>query len=154
MAALSTRVTVTFVTRFGFEARVVFYVPAGIVDPTDATITAIVAAIQALTAAYGLRIEVSAVAPHAATPTAASTYVNEDKAEFVFPGQGGVAHTFKVPALKASILESDNETIDATAGAAATFVAAVASGAQGIGGETLTAPTVGHRRAARKTLKK
>ncbi len=154
MAALSTKVTVTFVTRFGFEARVSFYVAPGITDPNSPTIQAIVTAIQALTAAYGLRIEISAVAPHLATATAASTYVNEDKAEFIFGGQGGAAHTFKVPALKSTLLAADNETIDASAGPANAFVVAVAANAQGIGGETLSAPAVGKRRAARKTLKK
>ena len=154
MAANSTRVKATFRSRYGLEFSCTFYVSAGIVDPNDAGVQAIVAALNALTTAVCFRIEISSAEPHAVTPTSSSVYVNEDKAEFVFSGDGGTAHTFKVPALKPSILGSDHETINTTAGLPLAFVVAVANNAQGAGGETLTAPTVGHRRASRKTLKK
>lgn len=154
MAALSTRVKATFKTRYGLEFSMTFYVPPGIVDPNDSRVQAVIAAINAVTNAYCFRIEITAANPHAVTPTSSPDYVNEDKAEFVFSGEGGTAHTLKVPGLKAAILTGDNETINALAGTPHAFCIAVTTYGQGAGGETLVQPALGHRRAARKTLKK
>jgi hypothetical protein len=126
----------------------------GIVDPNSTAVQAIVAAINQVCTAVCFRIEISAVEPHAVTPTALQVYVNEDKAEFNFTDEKGASHTFKLPGLKTTILESDHETIDCTTGAASTFVTAVAGFAQGPGGATLEPPLIGKRRAARKPLKK
>jgi len=154
MAALSTRVRVTFRTRYGLEFSLAFFVAPGVVDPTSTAVQAIVTAINNITTAVAFRIELSAVDPHLVTPSGSAAYVNEDKAEFIFRGQGGLAHTFKVPGLKASILGADNETIDATSGAGLAFANAVATYATGAGGEAMVQPKLGRRRAARKTLKK
>lgn len=154
MAGLSTRVKCTFRGPYDLEFSVTFFVPPGIVDPTDSRVQAIVAAINAVTHAVCFRIELTASQPHVVTPTASAVYVNEDKAEFIFRGEGGLAHTFKVPGLLPSILGTSKEKIDATAGLPLAFVTAVADNAQGAGGEALAAPDFGMRRAARKTLKK
>lgn len=155
MAASATRVKVTY-QAYGFlEFTVTFYVAGGIVNPNDATIQAIITAINAVTRAVAIRIELSASEGHAVTATASATYVNEDKAEFVFQGDAdGLAHTFKVPGLHPAILATDNENIDATAGLPLAYVAAVAANALDADGGSLTAPTKGRRRAARKQLKK
>jgi hypothetical protein len=154
LASASTRVKVTFQGPYALEFSVTFYVAAGIVDPTDAGVQAIVAAINALTNAVAIRIEISASAPHAVTPTTAQIYVNEDKGQFVFLDPEGVPHNFKLPAIKNTLVSStDNETIVST-GAVATFLAAVSGHAIGPNGGALTAPPEGKRRASRKQLKK
>jgi len=152
-AAPSTRVKVTFITKNGYEFGVVFHVSAAVVSPTDPIVLAIVAAIKTLTASWPIRIELSVSASHAVTPTASATYVNEDKAEFVFLGDG-MSQTYKVPSVDPGILEADTITIDATGGAANDFVSAVATNARTPAGNAITAPDVGYRRSARKTLKK
>lgn len=154
MAGLSTRVKCTFRTFSGLEFTCTFFVSNEVVDPTDGRVQAIVAAINALTRAVCFRIEITRSNPHAVTPVSAAAYVNEDKAEFTFTGEGGLAHTYKIPGLKPTILNADKETINCFAGVANSFVVYMAGHAQGAGGESLTAPTVAYRRAARKTLKK
>lgn len=153
MAAPSTRVKVTFATSVGFEFTVTFHVAAGIVDPNNAAIQAIVAAINALTGGYGLRIEITAASGAAVTPTSSAVFVNEDKAEFTFLDAGAQAHTFKLPGPKTTIVDTNGLSIPGT-GAVATFLNAVAANARGPAGETLTRPTNGERRASRKSLKK
>lgn len=154
MAAASTRVKVTYQGPYSTEFSVTFYVAPGIVDPNNATIQAIVTAINAITCAVALRIEISASNPHAITPVSSPTYVNEDKGQFVFLDGEGVPHNFKLPGIApAYISTSDNETIPG-AGPVATFLAAVASNAKGPNGGALTAPAQGQRRASRKQLKK
>ena len=148
-----TKVTVTFKFLFSLEGTVSFYVAPGIVDPNDATIQAIVAAINALTRGIPIRIEVSASNPIVATATTSQVYVNEDKAEFVFNSDSGKAHTFKLPGLKPSILASNKEDIPGT-GLVGTFLDALATAALDADGGVLTAPLGGKRRTSRKTLKK
>ena len=154
MAGLSTRVKCTFRTFSDLEFSVTFFVSNEVIDPTDTRVQAIVTAINALTRAVCFRIEITRGNPHAVTPTSAAFYVNEDKAEFTFTGEGGLAHTYKIPGLKPTILNSDRETINCFLSVQNAFVTYMSSHAQGAGGETLTAPTVAYRRAARKTLKK
>ena len=154
MAAASTRIKVTFAGPYSTEFTVTFYVAPGIVDPNDAGVQAIVAAINALTNAIAIRIEISASAPHAVTPTTSQVYVNEDKAQFTFVDPEGVPHNFKLPGIKSTLVStSDRITIPVT-GTVATFTGAVAAHALGPNGGALTAPPVGERRAARKSLKK
>lgn len=154
MAAEATRVKVTYRTFYDIEFTVTFYVAPGIVDPNNGSVQAIVTAINAITRAVAIRIELSASNPHSVTATAGAIYVNEDKGEFVFQGPAG-AHTFKLPGPDPSFVSStDNETIDASSGAVGDFVAAVAEFAFDANGGVITAPTEGRRRAARKALKK
>jgi hypothetical protein len=153
MAAPSTKVKATFITSFGLEFTIAFHVPAGIVDPNDAGVQAIIAAVAALTSGFPVRVVLSVSAPHAVTATSSQIYVNEDKGEFIFVDDGAQAHTFKLPAPKTSIVGTDKETIDGT-GAVGTFLAAVAANALGPSGEAIEAPLGGMRRASRKSLKK
>ena len=152
--AAATRVKVTFRLSVGTEFTVTFHVDPSIVSPTDPVITGIVAAINTLTGAWGFRIELTAAAAHTATPTSASVYVNEDKGEFVFVGDG-LAATFKVPAIKSTLVGADkiNIPIPGT-GPVHDFVTAVAATALTPGAGALSPPTFGTRRTARKALKK
>jgi len=152
--AAATRVKVTFRLSIGTEFTAEFHVDPSVVSPTDPIVTAIVAAINTLTGGWGFRIELSAVGTHAVTPTASSIYVNEDKGEFVFVGDG-LASTFKLPAIKHTLVGTDTINIPISgSGAVHDFVTAVAANALTPGAGALSPPTFGTRRTARKTLKK
>jgi len=154
LAAPATRVTVTYNTIYNIEFKVSFYVGPGVVDPNNAAVQAIVTAINNVTRAVAIRIELTASSPNTVTATANAVYVNEDKLEFVFQGAES-AHTFKLPGLDPSLLEDDDETVDCTAGDPAAYVAAVMAGALDAAGNALTSgPDIARRRTARKMLKK
>lgn len=153
MAALATRVTVTMRDRYGNEARVVFHVAPGIVDPTNANIQAIVTAINACCNPVGLTIELSQVNAVVATAVGGSAYVSTDKGLFPALDQDGQPHNFKVPGIKPSILIPNSDQIDFTNANVITYRAAVTGSAIGRGGATITSLNYGYRTASRKPIK-
>jgi hypothetical protein len=110
--------------------------------------------LNALTTGVAIRIELSRVEPNIATATSGVAYVNEDKLEFPFHDEEGLAHSYKIPGVLASVLESNTEYADCTVGAPLTFVDAIQAHCFGQGGTTLEGPLLATRKAARKLLKK
>ena len=139
--------------RYGNEARLVFHVAPGIVDPTDATIQAIVNAINAVCNPVGLTIELSQVNAVVATAVSGADYVSEDKGLFPALDQDGQPHNFKVPGIKPSILVTNSDTIDFTNVDVIAYVSAVTANAIGRGGATITSLNYGYRTASRKPIK-
>lgn len=139
--------------RYGNEARLVFHVAAGIIDPSDATIQAIVAAINACCNPVGLTIELSQVNAVVASAVSGANYVSTDKALFPALDQDGQPHNFKVPGLKPSILVPNSDNIDFTNVDVIAYVAAVTGNAIGRGGATITTLNYGYRTASRKPIK-
>ena len=153
MAALSTRVTLTVRDRFANEARIVFHVAPGIVDPNDATIQAIVTAINACMNSVGVYIELTQVNTPAGSVVDDVPYVSTDKAIFPALDQDGQPHNFKVPGPIVSAFEADGYTVDMTFGAVVAYVDAVTTHARGRNGADVTVLTSGYRWANRKALK-
>jgi hypothetical protein len=153
MAALSTRVTVTFRDRYANEMRLIFHVAAGIVDPSNATVQAIVTAINSCCNPVGLSIELSQVNAVEGTAVIGADYVATDKAVFPAIDQDGQPHNFKVPSLKPAILAADGVSVDFTNVDVLAYQAAVLASAQGRNGADITTLNTGYRTASRKPLK-
>lgn len=153
MAALATRVTVTYRDRYQNEVRLVFHVAAGIVDPNDALITGIVNAINACVNPIGISVELSQVEAVAGTAVINADYINEDKGLFPALDQDGQPHNFKVPGIKPSIITAGTDFIDFTNADVVNYVAAVTGNAIGRGGAQITTLNYGYRTASRKPIK-
>lgn len=145
MAALCTRVKVTWRDRYGQQATVIFHIAPGVINPSDGRILAIIAALEAACRAKAVRIELSQISGIVGSASAGVAYVSQDKALMNGIDGDGQAHNWKVPSLKPSILLADKETIDMTNASVTAYVAAVLAGAQGRGGAAITAVTDGHR---------
>lgn len=154
MAAVSTRVHVIFHPLKGLDFAVVFHVAGAIVDPTNAGVQAIIAAINSVTSAVAIEISLSVVHENAGSVTIGAVYVSEDKAQFRGVDDDGQAHTYKIPGLITTILNADKETIDLTNADVIVYTAAVTANALGPGGVAVTAVTEGHRTENRKKLKR
>ena len=154
MAAVSTRVTVTMKDRYGNSVAYVFHVAAGIVDPTDARIMAIVNAVNAFCNPVGLFIELSQVNVPVGTATAGAVYISTDKALFPALDDSGQPHNYKVPGLKPSILQANSDSIDMTNANVITYHDAVVAWAMGPGNVRVQTMLHGYRTANRKPLKK
>jgi hypothetical protein len=145
---MATKVTLTFLTRYGLSFVVRFYVPAAIVDPEDALITAIVTAINAACACVGVRIEISVPAQYAGTAGTGATNCT-DKAVIVVPDDDGENHIFKVPAPKVaagnSIFTADNATLDLADANVIALNTALTTYGVGRSGDLLTDIKKGHR---------
>jgi hypothetical protein len=153
VAALSTRVTVTLQDRYKNEIRIVFHVAAGIVDPNDATVQAVVTAINNCINPVGLHVELTQVDAVTGSGIVGADYVCTDKAVFPALDEDGQPHNFKVPALLPSILEADGVTVDMANADVVAYVEAVTTNAQGRNGVAITAMNSGYRWASRKPLK-
>jgi hypothetical protein len=153
VAALATKVVVIFHPYKGTDFRVTFYVAAGVVDPSDAGIQAVIAAINGVTRAVAIQIEVSAASGITATASTTGAYISEDKAQFNFSDESSHAHIYKVPGLKPVILLADTETIDPAGTGVPTFTAAILANARGRGGADVTTLVSAHRTENRKRLK-
>lgn len=153
MASLATRVTVVFDPQWGPQFAVRFHVAPGIIDPNNAGIQAIVTAINALTRAIALTIELSQVDAIAGSPVMSADYISEDKAAFKALDGDGQAHNYRIPGPTAAIFLANKETIDMTNLDVVAFVAAVTANALGRGGVPITTIPVGFRAENRKKLK-
>lgn len=151
--AAATRVTVTWGDRYGNHARIVFYMAPGIVDPTDADVQAVVAAINYFCRASALTIELSQVEGLVDTP-GTGAYANvEDKMITSFLDASNAPHNWKIPGIKAALLLTDNETLDAANATVITWTSAVLANALGSNGEPLSSFSGGHRSINRKLTK-
>lgn len=153
MAALSTRVTVTFRDRYSNECKVIFHIAAGIVDPNNATVQAIVNAINATCNPVGLSIELSQVEAVAGSAVVGADYINEDKGLFPALDQDGQPHNYKVPGIKPSILQVNSDNIDFTNVDVIAYQSAVTANAIGRGGASITTLNYGYRTQNRKPIK-
>jgi len=150
---MATRVTVTFMTRYGVSFTCRFYVPASVVDPDDAIILAVVAAINDACACVGFRIEITQGGSFVQSPGSGPT-VCEDKAVIIVPDDSGEAHTFKLPAPKlaggTSIFETDGATLDLADASVAALSTALATYGYGASGDNLTPIKKGHRAGGKR----
>lgn len=153
MAALCTRVKVTFRDRYGQQAGVTFHVAPGVVDPSSIGVQAIIAAIEAACRAKAVKIELTQIYAPVSSATAGVPYVMVDKALFKALDQDGQAHNWKIPGPGTGIFLSDGETVDLTDADVSTWISAVTTHAKGPGGATVANVLSGHRTTNRKPLK-
>ena len=153
MAAASTRVTLTVRDRFLNEARIIFHVAAGIIDPNNAVIQAIVSAINAAINPVGIYVELTQVNAVTATATSGADYVAEDKVIFPAIDEDGQPHNFKVPAPIPTIFLDDGYNVDVTNADVVAYIGAVKDNAVGRNAVEITVLTTGYRWASRKALK-
>lgn len=145
-------VTITWADRHGNHVQVKFHVDAAIIDPSNALIQSVVTAINAMTHAIGLTIEISKGTTFSNTP-GTGPFVVEDKAILVSHDLEGNPHTWKLPAPLDTDFESDNETVDVTAGAVGSLSSMIQANARSQQGGALTLLLKGHRTTSRKPLK-
>lgn len=145
---MATRVTLTFLTRYGLKFTCRFYVPGTVVDPTDALITDIVAAINAACACVGVSIEISKNTNYAGSAGTGATNCT-DKAVLIVPDDTGENHIFKVPAPKVAtantIFEDDNATLDLADVNVLALSTAIDTYGRGKSGDGLKTISKGHR---------
>jgi len=150
---VSTRVTVTFMTRYGVGFVVRFYVPASVVDPTDPAIINVVNAINAACASKGISIEISLAGSFVSTAGTGPT-ICEDKAVLVVPDDSGEVHIFKLPAPKlvgvGNIFEADGTTLNLADPNVSDLSASLASVGYGRSGDNLTPIRKGHRAGGKR----
>lgn len=140
--------------RYGREAFFIFHVAAGIVDPNNGNIQAVVAAVNAICNPVGLKLELSQVSSFSGTATAGVPYVMQDKAQLNFLDEDGQPHNFKIPGPNSAIFVDGGKSIDLADTDVAAFITAVTGGATGRGGAEITSVTSGHRSTNRKRLKR
>lgn len=148
-----TRVTVIYKPFSGSDFRVNFYVAGAVVDPNNAALQAIVSAINGVTRAVAVQIELTVINDVADTAVVGAAYVSEDKAQFTYVDDGGHPHNYKVPGILAALLEANKETVDLTAPAVITYNTAMLANARGRGGADITTLVSATRRENRKLLK-
>ena len=145
---MATRVTVTFITRYGLGFVARWFMADTVVSPDDAAIVAIVDAINAACAAKGVSIEVSKIQNYAGSAGTGATTCN-DKAVLVVPDDSGENHIFKVPAPKVAagntIFEPDNATLDLADINVAALSGALDAHGRGRSGDGLKEILKGHR---------
>lgn len=150
-----TRVTLTYRDRYGRSAIIRFHVDGVIVDPNDPDIAAVVSAINAITRAVCITIEISIVDTYTGTAGTGPT-VAQDKALLVTKDDEDDNHLFRVPgpklAVGTTIFLSDNVTVDLANASVAALSASIATNAKSTAGGSLTAIREGHRTEG-KTLK-
>jgi hypothetical protein len=154
VAALCTRVKVTWKDRYGQQASVVFHVAAGIVNPDNVGVQAIIVALEAAMRAKALKIELSQVNAVTGSATSGVNYVMQDKALFRFTDQDGQAHNWKIPGPGSGIFSTDDETVLPADSDVAAYISAVTTHAKGRGGANITTFTSGYRTTSRKRLKR
>jgi hypothetical protein len=154
VAVVATKVHVVFQPIKNPTFVVVFHVAGAVVDPADARIAAILAAINSVTRAAAIEISLSLVHQNSGSVTPSAPYVSQDKALFVGQDVDGQAHNFKVPGLLSTILSANKEDIDITIVPASTYVTAVIANALGPGGVAVSSVTRANRIENRKRLKK
>jgi hypothetical protein len=153
VATAATKVEVIYAPKHGPAFGVVFHVSGAVLDPNDSGIQAIVAFINSLTGAVAIKITLSAVQVNTASATSAAAYVSGDKFLAIIRDSDEIAHNFKVPGIKASLVGTDKETIDITSGAPQTFVNAMLTNARTPSGGALTKAVSGRRAMNRKPIK-
>lgn len=146
---MATRVTVTFMTRYGLGFVARWYMPDTVVSPDDSAITDIVDAINAACACVGISIELSKSHEYAGSAgTGALTC--EDKVVLLVKDEDGQEnHVFKVPAPKIaagnSIFEADQATLDLEDANVEALSDALALYGRGKSGDGFGVITKGHR---------
>lgn len=148
-----TRVTVIYRPFNGADFRINFYVAGAVVDPTNAAIQAILTAINGVTRAVAIEIELTVINDVADTAVIGAVYVSEDKAQFSYADEGGHSHNYKVPGPLAAIFEANRERVDLTNAQVITFNTEMLANARGRGGTDVTLLTSAVRRENRKRLK-
>jgi len=148
-----TRVSLVYHPLWGVDFRMSFYVPGAVVDPTDATIQAIITKLNAITRAVAIEIELTVIHAVTASATVGAAYVSEDKAQFSFTDENGKSHNYKVPGPKASIIDTNKENIKLTDADVIAYKSAVLTYARGRGGADVTVLVAATRRENRKRLK-
>jgi hypothetical protein len=128
-------------------------VAAGIIDPNNAGIQAIVTAINALTRSVALTIELSAVDAIEGSPTVSAAYIAEDKAAFKALDADGQVHNYRVPGPKQTIFLTNKETVNMSDSSVTDVVSRITSTVIGRGGVAITSVPNGFRAENRKMLK-
>jgi hypothetical protein len=150
--AAATQVTVTWKDRLGKVARVVFYVAASVVDPDNTIIKGIIALMEAIARAKATQIEIGNSTSFSGTAGQQSYSTCEDKAQLAMLDSNGKSHNFKVPGLKASILDTDHERVKTESTPTSTLLSDISTYCCGSGGSAITSTTIG-KRLMRKRLK-
>lgn len=151
--ALATRVTVTYEDRYKNSVRVVFHVAAGIVDPNNAVIQAIVAAINACVNPIGLTIELTQVDVVVGTPVIGASYISTDKVLWIGLDENNQPHNWKVPGPDPVIFLPNDDNVDPANAAVIAYKAAVVANAKTRNNGAISVVTTGYRTASRKPLK-
>jgi len=152
--ALSTRVTICYQDRYGFKWCIGFHVDNTVVDPDDAKIVAVIAAINILTRAVNITVELSKVNAPAGAATSLASYVNEDKGFFRFTDEDGSPHSYKIPSLVPGILDANTESITSSNVLVLAYTNAVKTYAQGRGSASIQVFVSAYRKENRKLLKR
>ena len=152
MAGQANKVCVTWKDRLGKVARIVFYVATTIVDPKDPVILGLLALIERISRAKATQIELSAVTAYSGTAGTQAYSTCEDKAQISMIDNNGKAHNYKIPGLKPTILDTDNETIKTGVVPVSTFITDMVTYACGPGSVLLKSTAYG-KRLMRKRLK-
>lgn len=152
MAAAASLVTISWEDRHKNSAVFKFHVSDIIIDPDNPLIQAVVAAINSCTNAVNIRVEITRTKSFSVTP-AGGSFISEDKCLFSMRDQENNAHTYKLPAPKATIFDTDNETLDLTDTDVIALNAAMTTYAKSEGGNPLSDIERGHRTTSRKPIK-
>lgn len=129
----------------GSVARVAILVGAAVLDPSGAAVTAIRAAIDAISKTSQEKASITQPGDYSTTSAAGAYEDDQDKATFTFLDSAGKYHTFKVPAPKESIFLADKVTVDLTDAAVLAFEGYVTGNFVSKTGATLTALVGGKR---------
>lgn len=149
----TTRVTVTLKFLYGPVARFSFHVASSIVSPTNGVILGMITVLEAITRGKCVHIEISLQAAFVGSAGSGVAYVSEDKAFMRFKDDIGIGHNYRVMGLKAAILLTNGEDVDATATGVPAFIAAMNTYAKGRGGNDIATFIKGYRKENRKLLK-
>src|SRR6266403_1104187 len=153
MASASTTVTVICKPKRGPRFSIVFHVPGAVLDPNDAGVQAVVFAINLAIRAVALEITLSSSHENTASATSAADYTSGDKGLFILKDVDDIAHNFKVPGIKSSLVSADAESIDITSGAPKTLMDALLAHAVTPGDGAIAHATSARRAMKRKPIK-
>lgn len=149
----ATRATVTWVDAFLRKVRSVSYFASTVLDPAIATITGLVAVMQAIAKAYPTQIATS-IGITASGSAATSAYGNaEDKVLFRAKDVEGAAMNFKIPGPNPSIFLTNTVDVDPTNSLVIALAAAIDTYCVTQGGSTVVTSAGSGKRLRIKQLK-
>ncbi len=111
-----------------------------------------IALIERICRAKATAIEIASSEAYSGTAGTQAYSTCEDKAQLSIIDADGRSHNFKIPGLKASILDTDHETVKVSVTPTSTLVGDIATYCCGPGGTLMESTAIG-KRLMRKRLK-
>lgn len=112
--AAANRLVLTNTTPGGKAVRIVILVAAAIIDPSGAAVTALRAALVAITNLFTNGASITAPGSYSSTSASGVYEDDQDKASMTFIDSVGKYHSFRVPGPKATIFQSGTDLVDLT----------------------------------------